>query len=157
MAKIDTLNINGTSYDIAVKDLIDIIYPVGSIYMSVNNVSPATFLGGTWEALQNRFLVGAGDTYAVNATGGEASHTLTVDEMPSHIHKQAFDWTGGGSTSATQGEPWAINMSSGTGDGVGTWPWGTDSGATRFGYTGGDMAHNNLPPYLAVYMWKRIT
>ena len=47
MAKIDTLNINGTSYDIAVKDLIDIIYPVGSIYMSVNNVSPATFLGGT--------------------------------------------------------------------------------------------------------------
>lgn len=47
MPSVDTLNIGGTNYDIAAKNLINLIYPVGSIYMSVNNVSPATFLGGT--------------------------------------------------------------------------------------------------------------
>jgi hypothetical protein len=76
------------------------IYPVGSIYMSVNNVSPATFIGGTWTALTDRVLIGAGSNYTVNATGGATSHThtssahthttaghtLTVNETPSHGH-----------------------------------------------------------------------
>lgn len=62
------------------------VYPVGSIYMSVNNVSPAILFGGTWESLENRFLIGAGDTYTVGATGGSTSHTITTSEMPSHNH-----------------------------------------------------------------------
>lgn len=66
--------------------LIDLIYPIGSIYMSVNNVSPATFLGGTWSALSGRFLLGANSTYTAGSTGGSATHTLTTAEMPSHSH-----------------------------------------------------------------------
>lgn len=66
--------------------LIDLIYPIGSIYMSVNNVSPATFLGGTWSALGGQFLLGANATYTAGTTGGSATHTLTTAEMPSHGH-----------------------------------------------------------------------
>lgn len=62
-------------------------YPIGSIYMSVNSTSPAELFGGTWEALdQGRVLIGAGTTYPAGSEGGEATHTLTTDEMPSHTH-----------------------------------------------------------------------
>ena len=66
--------------------LINAIYPVGSIYMSVNSTSPATLFGGTWQRIQDRFLLSAGSTYSAGATGGEATHTLTSGEMPSHKH-----------------------------------------------------------------------
>jgi hypothetical protein len=69
---------------------LNIIYPVGSIYMSVNNVSPETFMGGTWEQIKDTFLLSAGDTYTAGATGGEATHTLTVEEIPSHTHTSEF-------------------------------------------------------------------
>ena len=79
-------------------NIINLIYPVGSIYMSVNNVSPASFLGGTWEALKDRFLIGAGNTYSVNSTGGSttSSYTLTSANIPAHSHS----YTVSGSTSA---------------------------------------------------------
>lgn len=78
--------------------LLNLIYPVGSIYMSVNNVSPASFLGGTWEALKDRFLVGAGNSYSVNSTGGSttSSYTLTSSNIPAHSHAYSVS----GSTSA---------------------------------------------------------
>jgi microcystin-dependent protein len=62
------------------------VYPVGSIYMSVVSTSPATLFGGTWVRLKDRFLMGAGDTYAAGGTGGSETHTLTTNEMPSHNH-----------------------------------------------------------------------
>ena len=62
------------------------IYPIGSIYMSVNNVNPSTVFGGTWEQIKDKFLLACGDTYNNGATGGEATHTLTSNEMPSHNH-----------------------------------------------------------------------
>jgi hypothetical protein len=68
------------------ENIINLVYPVGSIYMSVNNVSPATFIGGTWEQLKDRFLLGAGSSYAAGSTGGAATHTLTTAQMPSHTH-----------------------------------------------------------------------
>ncbi len=115
------------------------VYPVGAIYMSVVATSPATLFGGTWSALQNNFLVGAGGTYAVNATGGAATHTLTSSEMPAHTHGlTALKFTGGGSNTI-------LIQTTGSGAGV---TQTTDS-------TGSGAAHNNLPPYLAVYMWKR--
>lgn len=116
------------------------IYPVGAIYMSVSSTTPATLFGGTWTALRDRFLIGAGSTYTVNATGGETEHTLTVDEMPSHRHKpsegqfHSYISTGGSD---------AVN----SGSNFKSVPY-TD-------YSGGGGAHNNMPPYLAVYMWKR--
>lgn len=113
-------------------------YPVGSIYMSVNSTSPATLFGGTWERIQDMFLLAAGTAYAAGSTGGEAAHTLTIDEMPSHNHgfKRTTSTTASGST-------WARISS--TGDAV-------NDIITN---TGGGHAHNNMPPYLAVYMWKR--
>lgn len=82
--------------------IINLIYPVGSIYMSVNNTSPATLFGGTWTQLKDKFLLTAGDTYAAGSTGGSATsshthtinshthstgnHTLTTSEMPAHSH-----------------------------------------------------------------------
>ena len=70
--------------------IVDSIYPVGSIYMSVNATSPATLFGGTWTQLKDRFLLGAGSTYGNGTTGGEASHKLSVNEMPSHAHDTPF-------------------------------------------------------------------
>ena len=77
------------------------IYPVGSIYMSVNSTSPASLFGGTWEQLKDRFLIGAGNSYEVNATGGEATHTLTIDEMPKHSHQNRL--SGDNASSGDQG------------------------------------------------------
>ena len=139
------------------KLLVDLIYPVGSIYMSTNNVSPQTFFGGTWESLRDRFLIGAGDTYGVGAVGGCAEHTLTTDEMPTHKHDRITyagnsawcvgDDTGlGGSQSGEYVKRYyeidhAITATSAS-------LWVTNA-------VGGGKAHNNMPPYLAVYMWKR--
>ena len=120
------------------------IYPVGAIYMSVSSTSPASLFGGTWEQIQNRFLLAAGDTYAAGKTGGEATHTLTVEEMPAHSHSFTY--------------PVSCNPTS---ENQVNYNWGTET--VRFQNTstetknaGGGAAHNNMPPYLVVYMWKRI-
>lgn len=125
-------------------DLLDMVYPVGSIYMSVNNVSPQSFLGGTWEQIKDTFLLSAGDTYTAGDTGGEATHTLTVQEMPSHTHS----WNGFRSLDHDAGDAarQAISAQRFNND-------PTQSGTIN--NTGGGQAHNNMPPYLTVYMWKR--
>ena len=127
------------------------IYPVGSIYISANSTSPAEMFGGTWKQIKDRFLLAAGDNYAAGSTGGEAQHTLTVDEMPSHNHSMPLrcNWTN--DTDGVKME-WALDMSFETGDGVGTWP---SEGGT--GATGSNNPHNNMPPYIVVYMWKRVS
>ena len=66
------------------KSVIDMVYPVGAIYMSVNSTNPGNLFGGTWERIKDRFLLAAGDTYAAGSTGGEAKHALSVDELPEH-------------------------------------------------------------------------
>ena len=81
-------------------NLLPRVYPVGSIYWSSRNTSPASLFGGTWTQIQNRFLIGAGGSYVVNSTGGEATHTLTAAEMPSHNHGGT---TGGPSTNVSGG------------------------------------------------------
>lgn len=82
-------------------NLLPRIYPIGAIYWSSRDTSPASLFGGTWTQIQNRFLIGAGGSYAVNATGGEATHTLTVAEMPSHNHGGKT----GGPSNNTSGAP----------------------------------------------------
>lgn len=133
----------------------DMIYPVGSIYMSVNNVSPSNLFGGTWEQIKDRFLLSAGDTYEAGATGGEATHKLTVDEMPSHGHSVRVDWTDieairKKNTVVVNGSTAVTANTSGTVAGS----MGIDRG-TDCKSTGGSQAHNNMPPYLTVYVWKR--
>lgn len=123
------------------------IYPVGSIYMSVNSTSPADLFGGTWEQLKDRFLLGAGDSYSAGSTGGEATHTLTVDEMPSHYHSYAHNIL------------MDIGTHGGWGSSIITVPSDTylaQPNNSSSSVIGGSKAHNNLPPYLTIYMWKRI-
>ena len=127
-------------------ELLNMVYPIGSIYMSVNSVNPQTFIGGTWERLQDRFLLGASSTYSAGNTGGEAMHTLTVDEMPNHNHRMKC-----GSSADVDKGTWVLidHQISDT----------LNSANFRdlscIEATGGGQAHNNMPPYLAVYMWKR--
>lgn len=143
--KIAVLDESGWIYSRALSSLIlEAVYPIGSIYMSVNGTSPATLFGGTWEAIQGKFLLGADSgAYKAGTTGGEATHTLTTSEMPSHNHAVYYPNAGADDHSAPGNYP----------DGP------SDSTYYAVGsYTsreGGGKAHNNMPPYLAVYIWKR--
>lgn len=123
------------------EQIVNLVYPVGSIYMSVSSTSPASLFGGSWTQLQDRFLLGAGTTYTTGATGGEATHTLTTDEMPAHNHwgcaRFNYDPVSGGHPSALS-------------DGVNSNLLVTD-------YAGNGYSHNNMPPYLVVYMWRRVS
>lgn len=86
----------------SLNSILDMVYPVGAIYMSVNNVSPANFLGGTWERIKDRFLLSSGDSYAAGNTGGEATHALSAAEMPAHGHSYSGT-TGNESAGHTHG------------------------------------------------------
>ena len=134
----------GTFGGMTVRQFVDMIYPVGSIYMSANSTSPASLFGGTWESIGGRFLLGADATYAAGRTGGEATHELTISEIPKHSHSINASYSNIGSSSSVNGKLLA-------GDNDNGWLW--DFAST--GETGGNAAHNNMPPYLAVYMWQR--
>lgn len=117
-------------------------YPVGAIYLSVTDTDPATLFGGTWERIGGRFLLGADDTYTAGSTGGEAEHTLTIDEMPKHNHEIDNLNASGNAT------PYMTVQAQ---DKVGY------GGNVQTMYAGGSQPHNNMPPYLAVFMWKRVS
>lgn len=127
----------GGNLQIGGKSFLDYTKGIGAIYESNNSTSPATLYGGTWVQLKDRFLIGAGGSYSAGTTGGEATHALTINEIPSHVHNLPMRAGGlGGWTT--------IQMSDG------------DVQYTGYtGYSGGGGAHNNMPPYLAVYMWYR--
>lgn len=144
------------------------VYPVGSIYMSVNSTNPSTLFGGQWEQLKDKFLLACGDTYENGATGGESSHVLTKAEMPNHNHSASTN-TAGGHRHTFKG--WWTTK----GDGTATYACvartaqndaaeygsfsteGEHSHTVTINNTGDGQAHNNMPPYIAVYMWKRIS
>ena len=145
------------------------IYPVGSVYISMNSTSPASLFGGEWTQINGRFLIGTGApennddgtspgsyNFAADSKGGEATHTLTKSEMPEHGHNALRAAPGWGESITLS--PWTVYFTS---DAI------TDAGSSgetaRFWiydalkYTGDGLAHNNMPPYLAVYMWKRVS
>lgn len=148
------------------KSLLDWIYPIGAIYISTAAANPATLFGGTWQSIQGRFLLAAGGEYAALSTGGAASHTLTEDEMPSHSHDISIDGDGEHShyiENYARVESWGSGTleSWGSGDGgsrdVYTDSDGYHSHDASASYTGGDASFSLMPPYLAVYMWKRVS
>lgn len=110
-------------------------YPIGAIYQSMVSTSPATMWGGKWTQIVDRFIYCADSSKVL---GGEAEHTLTVDEMPSHNHEVRYmagytadtDWVGANGTAK------AVTRSS--------------------DFTGGSQPHNNMPPYITAYAWYRI-
>ena len=128
--------------------IVNIVYPIGSIYMSVNAADPSTLFSGTsWEKLEGRFLLGSNSTYKPGSTGGEATHTLTYNEMPQHTHPM-YSYNPGGEGTWTPDE--GSYLVDSVTDNKNTW-WAR----LAMGYAGGDAAHNNMPPYLVVNMWKR--
>ena len=81
--------------DPAVLQVLQAVYPVGSIYCSYGTTSPATLFGfGTWAKIEGRFLLGANSSYSLGSTGGAASHTLTINEIPAHNHSASSNSTG---------------------------------------------------------------
>ena len=127
--------------------LADLMYPVGSIYLSVLETDPEVLFGGTWERIQDQFLLAAGDNYQNGTTGGAATHTLTAEELPPHSHGFLDHW----STAYGSGSKYksvALN-----GDGEGSDAVKNDRSCTAD--AGGGQPHNNMPPYLVVCVWKR--
>jgi hypothetical protein len=158
-------NITDFSHTHTVSDITDLynkIYPVGSIYISVNNTNPGTYLTGTTWAVwgSGRVLVGVdtGQTEfnTVEKTGGEKTHALTVNEMPSHNHGitdpghshslngNNYDRDGGGVT-------WTDTVDMNRNEG------GVNTSTTGISIrnTGGNSSHNNIQPYITCYMFKR--
>ena len=121
---------------------LDLIYPVNSVYISYSHTSPASLFGGTWHRMESRFLWGTTSTGTIGATGGAATHTLTVNEIPSHRHMM-----NGLETDRVEGGYVAARSS--------TFSQQTDDGTTYTDYTGGGAAHNNMPPYVNVALWRR--
>lgn len=141
---------NKTNVSIDVLDLYN-VWPVGSIYISVNNTNPSTYFGGTWVSFgAGRCLVGVDTSQTefntVQKIGGEKTHKLTFNEMPAHAHNLNAFTNGSGSTGRFTGNyEWSSTSS--------------DTESTRWiGDTttaGSGQPHNNLQPYITVYMWKR--
>lgn len=109
-------------------------FPIGYIYLSTSNVNPGQFFGGTWEPIKDRFLLLAGDTYTGGQTGGEATHKLTIDEMPRGV------WTSGGQAGG-------VNTYFNEGTSYNIQALGTNMG----------QPHNNMPPYIVVYGWVKVS
>ena len=161
----DIADINGNMdlIDAAVSAILGTVYPVGSIYMSVNSTSPATLFGGTWEQIQDTFLLAAGQEYTAGNTGGEAEHTLTENELPvmtrsinfrnfyNTVNSSNLSLIAGTGTDGTVNATYSLDFNRG---GVGS--MNNNQTGTRLTMTwGGGQATNNMPPYLAVYVWKR--
>ncbi|KAK8835310.1 hypothetical protein M9Y10_013515 [Tritrichomonas musculus] len=148
-----TIDEEGTVFNAEnMNKIVDLIYPIGAIYMSVNSISPQTLFGGSWEQIQDKFLLASGSTYSAGSTGGASSHThttqnhtLTIEEIPSHSHN--FNSAADESSTSL----WSYTATYRT----------ASKGQTDT--TGGGQPHNhgdtgqasNLPPYLSVYVWKR--
>ena len=140
-------------------ELIEIIYPVGSIYISTNNQNPGEYLGGKWESYgEGRTIVGAGTgtdsnnvqkVFEINETGGEYEHTLTVNEMPLHNHRIFIT---ANSYTAVSGGDYLTTTSASSSSIVTS---GRNLGITQ--ENGGNQSHNNIQPYVVTYIWKRVS
>lgn len=151
------------------QQILNQIYPVGAIYMSMVNTNPSSFLGGgNWEAITGKFLIGAdGTTYQANTAGGASTVTLTTSHLPAHTHtgttssdgKHEHDLAGWRLTANSgsykvrskeviSGDGWDNNVMQSTGAHTHTFTTGS---------TGSGSAFSIMPPYLPVYMWKRVS
>lgn len=131
--------------------IFDALYPVGCIYQSTVSTNPAELFGvGTWEAIQGRFLLAeSGATYLAGEMGGEAEHTLSIAELPSHDHLiTRLGWGGKGlDDTISRDYNYCVFDSENQ----------ATLGSSYIAKTGGSTAHNNMPPYLSIYMWKRVS
>ncbi len=114
-------------------------YEVGDILATTNSKAPSKRWPGTeWAQIKDRFLLAAGDSHAIGSTGGEAEHYLQTSELPKYTKGQVY-------TSDTDSPKTSGWLSGGEGTSIG---YGSL-------YLGDGKAHNNMPPYEAVFIWKR--
>lgn len=149
----DTIPINAENLNYNFNEVLNLIYPIGSIIIKDSDTDYSNYLGFSWEKVfAGKTLVGLdtsdNDFNLVGKIGGEKTHTLTVDEMPKHYHKQQ------GSTVENSGK---LKVKMIYCDSINT----TDTGSTLgndfgTGVAGGSQAHNNLQPYEVVAFWKRV-
>ena len=144
-------------------------FPINSLYLSLGSENPSTlWLGTTWQKQENRFLLGAGSSYNIGATGGNANISLSINNMPRHRHKvdsasasipahnhkiKRSQWNGDAwNNPALQADTWGsggyVNSESAGGGTTGNFAPYTD-------YQGNGSAFSIMPPYLAVNIWKR--
>lgn len=130
------------------------MYPVGAIYTSTVETSPAALFGGTWESIGGRFLLGADGTYPAGSTGGEAECSLEMENLPSDpIGITAFNASPDSGFSTANYAVSTLQVHEYYPNGFGT---GVANGTYLSMISiGQDAPHNNMPPYLSVYMWKR--
>lgn len=144
-------------------------FPVGFIYLSTLNVNPESFFGGKWQQIQDRFLLTAGSSYKAGSMGGEAAVKLSTSNLPAHNHTGNTNNDGAHFHNSTA-IGWAINEKYSyklAQPPTGSTGFATDiqinNGASNHVHsfstnnTGGNQAHNNMPPYLVVYAWERIS
>lgn len=143
---------------IALGDIRDIIFPVGSIVQYADaSIDPNTLIGGTWERIQGRFLFGADSNHAIGTEGGSETQTLTAANLPRHMHytirmgmsgQTSPDYLHTVARSDLEHSPW---------ENARYQLYGVDAEANagKSSYVGSGTAHNNMPPYLTVYIWKR--
>lgn len=123
--------------------------PIGIIISFATNVNPNELYGGTWQRIKGAFIWGIDDGETAGVTGGEKTHTLTTDEMPSHVHVPNR-WV---QVMSPQGNSGSLG-----GDGNKTGSRGDfsrDAQDYDTQATGGGQAHNNMPPYYGAYIWRR--
>lgn len=148
----DDFNVNGT-LKVNNTNIFDLIYPVGSIYISVNSTNPGTLFGGTWEQIQGRFLLGMSSSYPMGSTGGSKDAVVVA-----HTHNPANEagYTGFITNSKKAFSIGDMGSQSGSGR---YYPFATAdfdiSRNTATGSTGVSGTDKNMPPYLAVAIWKR--
>lgn len=168
---------NGDMYvqynTVSTHPFLDMVYPVGAIYLSTVNTNPGSLFGGTWEQIKDRFLLAAGDTYSAGDTGGAATMAHTHPISHTHYEGDLRTPIGAVSSNIFTIAYQSNSLSSRGPSSVGQYTiWGADAGSgsrsynhhTRvYGTTGGvntansgaASSTNNMPPYLTVYCWKR--
>ena len=117
-------------------------YPVGSIYMSTNATDPGTLFGGTWSRIQGRFLLAADDSHAAGSTGGEEQVTLMQPHIPEYLNVVYTDGSNDGHNAGIAGSVVTLQAN---------WRGSASIPINN----GGGQPHNNMPPYLSVYVWQR--
>lgn len=114
-------------------------YSIGSVYYSTVSTSPASLFGfGTWEQLQDVMIIPVSSTYTLGSTGGAPTVTLTTAQLPEHRHYETRGRYDSGSKCVYT-------------------PYMNNDTTVSMESTGGGKAHNNMPPYVAVYAWKRVS
>lgn len=133
---------------ISITQLLLMAHPIGSIYSSTATTSPADLFGGTWERIKGRFIYSIDDGETAGVTGGEKTHTLTTDEMPSHAHAPN-KWV---QVISPNGNTGTIGQ---TGNKAGPYRDFVSAQNYNSSVVGGGQAHNNMPPYYGAYVWRR--